>query len=141
MIFFLLQLLVIVHMACYVHSNNRPPPIPNKVKLYQSKARSVSSKSTFRENQLTTKGTDASALAALVVPRLSSKASPTFELFVRTQASPWVRFKDVLGSDELIQTSISQVLEGRMNSSTQTWHNLTRICNPKVEFLQNLSEK
>jgi hypothetical protein len=92
--------------------NNKPPPPPGQAKLNYSKARRVKTRSIFQENQ-TQQSKKPERTTTPKIPRLIPEPDkPVFELFVRSIGSPWVRFRDVYGTDTLIQSAASEVVEG-----------------------------
>jgi hypothetical protein len=108
LIFLLLYLLLVIN-----ESNNRVPPIPAKIKQFQNKAREVRIKQNTQLRDAAAKKSNEDASASrLAVPRLVHETLPVFELFVRTSGSPWVRYKDILGVDALIQEKASQLRKG-----------------------------
>jgi len=108
--FFLMTLtLAIVTLPC-CDSNNRVPPIPAKIKQFQNKAREVRNKQSALQNEIVAK--KSTEAVRPFVPHLVHETLPIFELYVRTSGSPWVRYKDILADDHLIQDKTLQIRRG-----------------------------
>jgi hypothetical protein len=109
---FQLALFIVLLELYLIQSNNRVSPPPSKAKLNYHKARVISTRSNLKENKPNNAKSTSQYSKSETVPRLLSDKYPVFELFVRTSGSPWLRYKDILGKDELIISSSSRVIEG-----------------------------
>lgn len=108
-----LLVLLLYLLLAINESNNRAPPIPAKIKQFQNKAREVRIKQNSQlRDAVAKKSTEDATASCLVVPRLVHETLPVFELYVRTSGSPWVRYKDILGEDALIQEKALQLRKG-----------------------------
>ena len=94
----------------YCESNNKISPIPSKIKLYQNKARVVQNK--FKVEQSKTAEKQSAPSTSILIPRISSASLPVYELFIRSKNTFWVRFRDILGEDALIQEKSIQLANG-----------------------------